>query len=194
MSADATLVLVREGDLAIRRMTKDDLARVFAWRSAPHVREFWDNDDDGADGDELTRAFVDEYYGALLEPNPTVPAIIELLGAPIGYIQFYRWASEAEAARAMGIPLDDDAFGLDVFVGEASAIGSGVGARAVDLLCRWLFAEHGASRVALLSDARNARARRAYERAGFTCRGPALDTDTRGGERIASWLMVRERT
>jgi RimJ/RimL family protein N-acetyltransferase len=93
----------------------------------------------------------------------------------------------------MTIPLDDAAFGLDIFVGEPAHCGRGVGSRAVDLACRYLFATQKASRVALLTAQRNVAAQRAYERAGFARLREALDVDTQDGERIASWLMVRER-
>jgi len=185
--------LARDGDLALRRMRNDpdDLAHLLAWRSEPHVRAFWDNDDDGP---EITAAFIAEEYVPYTDPSdPTTATFIELGGRPIGYLQFYRWSAYPEGARESSIPIDDDAFGLDVFVGDPTCIGTGVGARAVDLACRYLFETEGASRVALLTDVNNAGAQRAYEKAGFARARRALDTDTRGGERIESWLMVRER-
>jgi RimJ/RimL family protein N-acetyltransferase len=184
-------IVVSEGDLVIRRMQRDDFTRLLAWRRAPHVREFWDNDDDHG---EATMGFIEDNYGELLDrSHVTTATIIEVAGAPIGYLQFYRWSAYADGAREMGIPLDDGAFGLDVFIGEASRTGRGEGSRAVDLVCRHLFEKHGASRVALLTSIDNVRAQKAYERAGFARVRRTLDKDTRGGERIAAWLMVRER-
>jgi RimJ/RimL family protein N-acetyltransferase len=184
-------MLVHEGDLSIRRMRQSDLERIVAWRFEPHVREFWDNDEDAP---ELTVAQVESYYAALVDPShATVATIIEIAATPIGYLQFYKWSAYAEPAREMGIPLDGEAYGLDLFIGDRTRIGSGVGTRVLDLVCRYLFDACGASRVALLTSIENVRARRAYERAGFTCVRETLDMDTRGGARIASWLMVRER-
>jgi RimJ/RimL family protein N-acetyltransferase len=185
--------LIREGDLSIRRMRSDpdDLARLLAWRREPHVRAFWDNDDDAP---ELTTDFIETHYVPLTDPShDTVATFIELSGTPVGYLQFYRWSAYPEGAHATSIPIDADAFGLDVFIGDPTCIGRGIGSRAVDLACRYLFETHGASRVALLTALDNLRAQRAYEKAGFVRVRRALDTDTRGGVRIASWLMVRER-
>lgn len=184
-------MIARDGDLSLRRMREEDLAAILEWRRQPHVREFWDNDDDR---EGIGDALIDEHYRPMLDAaHATTATIICVGGAGVGYLQFYRWASYADGAIACGIPLDDDAFGLDVFVGDPAYTGRGVGARAVDLACRYLFVEHGASRVALLTSKGNVGARRAYERAGFVCVREALDTDTRDGVRIASWLMVRER-
>jgi RimJ/RimL family protein N-acetyltransferase len=186
--------LVRERELSIRRMRRDpdDLALLLSWRRAPHVRAFWDNDDDGP---EITMDFIEDNYVPLTDhASTTTPTFIELDGRPIGYLQFYRWlVDDPEGARATSIPVDDDAFGIDVFIGEPTCTGRGIGSRAVDLVCRYLFETHGASRVALLTAEDNLGAQRAYEKAGFVRVRRALDTDTRGGVRIPSWLMVRER-
>ena len=182
--------LIADRDLSLRRMREDDLARILVWRRAPHVRAFWDNDEEP----ELTEASLKEHYRPLLDAShATTAAIFEASGIPIGYLQLYDWASYPEGAQATGIPTGEGTFGLDVFLGEAAYLGRGLGARAVALACRHLFEARGASRVALLTAIENVAAQRAYERAGFVRVREALDTDTRGGARIASWLMVRER-
>lgn len=70
-------------------------------------------------------------------------------------------------------------------------MGRGVGTRVVSLICEHLEREHGASAVALTTETTNARAQRAYEKAGFEKVRRVLDTDTRDGERVWCWLMVR---
>jgi aminoglycoside 6'-N-acetyltransferase len=187
-----TRELVREGDLGIRVMTRADLAQVVAWRAAPHVREFWDNDDEAGGLDPETLRAHYAPLAAEEPPTPTTATIIEIDGAPVGYLQFYSWSSYAESAVAMGISLDGNVYGLDIFIGDSTHVGRGVGSRAVDVVTRWLFETRGASRVAFVTEIGNDRALRAYERAGFTRARRALDTDTRGGARIESWLMVRD--
>ncbi|MEA2556516.1 MAG: aminoglycoside 6-N-acetyltransferase [Actinomycetota bacterium] len=148
------------------------------------------------DDDEGERSFegIQQHYGPRTDPQDvTIAAFIELNETPIGYIQFYPWAAYAEEARDMSIPLDGESWGLDVFIGEPDALNQGHGSRAVDLLCRYLFDECGATSVALLTEITNSRAQRAYEKAGFRKVRHALDLDVRAGERIQSWLMVRER-
>ncbi len=85
----------------------------------------------------------------------------------------------------MDLPSVEDAFGLDIFIGEPELVGVGLGSRAVDLVCRHLFEERGASAVMLATEVINHRAQRAYEKAGFRKVAQVLDTDMRGGERVA---------
>jgi RimJ/RimL family protein N-acetyltransferase len=183
--------LARDGDLSIRRMrdTDEDYRQLLEWRREPHVRAVWDEDDEP----EFSMEKVLAEHGPDTKPGSTsVAAFVELGDRPIGYIQFYPWSAYGEAAREMSIPPDDDAWGLDIFIGDPNALGRGYGSRAVDLLCRYLFATHAATRVALLTAVDNLRAQRAYEKAGMRKLARALDTDVRGGVRVESWLMVRE--
>jgi aminoglycoside 6'-N-acetyltransferase len=183
----------REGPLSIRRMRDDpaDHALLVRWRNAPHVAEWWTTDDDPT---PTTLERVVAHYGPLTdEGSDTTCCLIELDGRPIGYMQFYRWGSYAEEVHAMGLDLREDAFGIDILIGEAELIGHGIGSRSVDILSRFLFEEHGASQVAIVTAVDNHRAQRAYEKAGFRRIGVVLDTDVREGERVRSWLMTRER-
>lgn len=186
-------VITRDADLAIRRMRDDpdDYALLVGWRNEPHVAEWWNTDDEPA---PVTFEHVVDHYGPRTDSDgSTTSCIIERSGRPVGYTQFYRWADTGEEMRSMGFSLDDRAYGLDILIGEPSLIGSGTGALAVALLCRHLFAERGASRVALLTAERNVRAQRAYEKAGMRKVALVLDTDIKDGERVRSWLMVVDR-
>ncbi len=190
MSDDGTLA--REEDLALRRMrpTDDDFDQLLTWRREPHVRAVWDTDDDEG---EFTDAGIRAAYGPSTDPaDATVATFIEVDGRPAGYLQFYPWSAYAEEADAMGVPVDDGTWGLDIFLGDPSLLASGIGPRAIGLLCRYLRRTHGATRVALLTAVDNERAQRAYEKAGMRKVGRRLDLDTRDGVRIESWLMIRD--
>jgi RimJ/RimL family protein N-acetyltransferase len=182
-------VIAREGGLAIRRMRDEpgDYELVVRWRNEPHVREWWDPDDP-----PLTSAqAIEEYRPETRADSSTTACIIEEEGVPVGYIQFYPWAAEPEEVQALELPVDANAWGIDVFIGEPSHLGRGVGTRAVDLVARHLFSQRGASSVALLAAKANAHALRAYEKAGFRRTIGMLDLDVKDGERVDSWLMVR---
>lgn len=184
--------LTRDGDLSIRLMRDEaaEFERLVSWRKEPHVREWWDTDEPPL----TVESAVAEYRQDLGPGAPTTACIIELSGKPVGYLQFYRWASYPSEAREIGIPENKGTWGLDIFMGDRSLIGGGVGSRALDLLCRYLFEAEQASAVALCTALGNTRAQRAYEKAGFVKVRQVLDTDTRGGKRVRSWLMVRERS
>jgi aminoglycoside 6'-N-acetyltransferase len=182
-------VIATDGDLALRTMRDDDddYGSIARWRGRPHVHEWWDPDDPAPD-----LATVRDHYGPRVRgEDPTTACMIELAGTPIGYLQFYRWVDWPEAADALEVGVDDDWFGIDLFIGEPELIGRGVGTRAVSLICGYLAHDHGASAIVLTTETTNHRAQRAYEKAGFERVRRILDTDTRGGERVWCWLMVR---
>lgn len=181
--------IARDGDLVIRPMRDelDDYRRMVRWRNQPHVREWWDFDEP----DLTLEAALSEYGPDVRGDGATTACVIELGSRPIGYLQFYAWAAySAEAGPEYDVP---DAWGLDLFIGEPDLVGRGIGSAAVDLVCRYLFDERGASSVMLAAAVENAVALRAYEKAGFKRTRRILDTDTKGGQRIECWLMVRER-
>ena len=119
--------------------------------------------------------------------------MIELDGDAIGYVQFYPWDEEPDAVAAMGLPELEGSWGLDVLLGRPDLVYHGLGSATVDLVCTYLLGERRASRVMLTVAVDNARAIRAYEKAGFVRSGRVLDTDTRGGRRVESFVRIRER-
>jgi len=153
------------------------------WLSDPRVYEFYMSADDPRSEDDVRHEFLAEDFVQRF--------IVQRNGEPIGYLQFYRWRAWPEAAETLGAGTDEGAFGIDLFIGEPSVIGRGVGTRVVSLACAYLEREHGASAVVLATETTNHRAQRAYEKAGFAKVRRVLDTDTRGGERVWCWLMVR---
>lgn len=182
--------VISESDLVIRRM-RDERAEyelMVEWRNRPHVRRWWDPDDPPA----TLEATLTEFRPDTLPGSPGIACIVEVSGKPVGFIQFYRWADYADEAEIVGIPFDEDTFGLDVFIGEGDLVGRGIGTRLVRLLSDYLIEEKGASSVVLTTDLLNSRAIRCYENAGFDKVKEVLDTDTYEGERVRAWLMIKE--
>ena len=184
-------VIAGDGDLAIRRMRDDpdDYRRIVEWRNQAHVREWWDPDDppltvDGA---------IEELRVSTQPGNSDTACIIELDGAPVGYLQFYPWDEEQAYLAAVGISVPGGAWGLDIFIGESSLVNRGIGSRSVRLISDHLLAECGATAVALATEAGNLRAQASYVRAGMRVVERFLDTDTRDGQRVESLLMIRDR-
>ncbi len=183
--------MVADGDLVIRRLRDhaDDYERLAAWRNTPHVREWWDPDDP-----PVTPAAVAAELGPARTGAPTTSCIIELAGQPVGFIQFYPWDAEAAYLDEVHLNMPEGSWGLDIFIGDSRLIGTGIGSRAVRLLSDHLFAAYAATAVALITEAANARAQAAYVHAGMRVSGaPFLDTDMRGGQRVESIVMIRDR-
>jgi aminoglycoside 6'-N-acetyltransferase len=148
-----------------RPMTADDLPLVRRWLAVPHVAQWWGNPEVQyvlVSGD-LDHPAMDQY-------------IVSYGGQPIGYLQCYRLT---EWNAGFG-PQPDGTRGIDTFIAVPDLVGRGHGSA---LLCAFtdrLLAE-GSPRVVTDPDPANARAIRAYEKAGFqkdrqvdTPDGPAL--------------------
>ncbi len=140
-----------------RPMTADDLPMVRAWIATTNVAPWWDADDDFKD--------------ALASPD-TRPWIVSHEGRPFAYIQDYdphAWAGHHFATLPPG------SRGVDQFIGAPEMIGRGHGSALIRQHVERLFAD-GAPAVGTDPHPDNARAIRAYEKAGFTA-GEARDTD-----------------
>ncbi len=146
------------------------------WTSDPEVR-----DNLGlraASTPEGTRAWIDRALG-----DDTVRAFAILDGeAHVGMVVLDRIDRHVGTTR------------LHIYVGEASARGKGVGAKATALAVETAFGELGLAKVWLTVHAKNARAIAAYVRAGFQVEGVLRDEFVFRGERIAAVYMGRLRT
>lgn len=187
-SAEGGDVVVADGDLRIRLMRDEDAEyeRLARWRNQPHVRAWWDPDDPPLSAEAARQ----EYRPSVRGEAPERSAVIEVGGVPVGFVQFYPWAPFADELERMEITVPEGAWSLDILVGEPDMVDRGVGSRAVRLLCDHMLA-HGASAVVFGVDVDNARARRAYLKAGMRETVEYTDLDVRDGQRIRAVLMVR---
>ena len=129
------------------------------WLREPHVAEWW--------GDPHEALAEIE---AAIDDISTEPLIVELDGQPIAYLQSYYPHLED------GHPYQDQptgTLGIDLSIGDPELIDKGHGSAIIRQFVGELFAE-GAPRVIIDPDPTNARAIRAYEKAGFR----AFDTRT----------------
>ena len=153
-----------------RPMNAADLPQVQRWLALPHVREWW--------GDPA------EQYG-LVSGDLDEPAmdqfIVSIAGSPLGYIQCY----DLTAWNTGFGPHPPGTRGIDQFIGEADMVGRGHGSAFIRQFVDDLLTS-GVPRVVIDPDVANARAIRAYEKAGFRAQH---EVDTPDGRAL---LMVRE--
>ena len=148
-------------------MTADDLPLVKRWLGEPHVTQWW-----GA---------PDEQFG-LVSGEPALDRfIVNSSERPLGYLQCY---DLTEWNTGFGRQ-PDGTRGIDLFIGETDMIGQGHGSALISAFVDRLF-KNGTPRAVSDPDPANARAIRAYEKAGF--RRERL-VDTPDGR---SLLMVRD--
>ena len=136
----------------LRDVGEADLPMLAGWLAEPHVARWWV---DAAEG-------LAEMREAMTDPA-TRPMIVELQGEPIAYLQEY------DPHMEDGHPYQDQprgTLGLDLTIGRPDYVGVGHGSailrqHAEDRLGA------GVKRLVIDPDPENARAIRAYEKAGF---------------------------
>jgi aminoglycoside 6'-N-acetyltransferase len=152
-----------------RPMNADDLPTIRRWLAMPHVAEWWGDPDEQlalVSGD-LTHPAMDQYLVATGE-------------RPFGYLQCYRMTEWNTGFGAQ----PDGTRGIDQMIGEPDMIERGHGSGFIRAFVEDLLAG-GTPRVVTDPDPANARAIRAYEKAGFR---PDRAVDTPDGIAL---LMVR---
>jgi aminoglycoside 6'-N-acetyltransferase len=146
-------------------MTSSDLPLIRRWLETPHVSEWWH---DPAEQFELVSGDLD---------HPDMAQFIVASDLrPFAYLQCYNLS---DWNTGFG-PQPSGTRGLDQFIGEADMLDRGHGSAFIRCFAERLLAE-GTPRVVIDPDPTNARAIRAYEKAGFvkdrvvdTPDGPAL--------------------
>jgi aminoglycoside 6'-N-acetyltransferase len=149
----------RKPTYGFRAATEDDLPLLAGWLAEPHVREWWGEPDEALA--ELKQVMTEE---------SVEPLIVEFKGQPIAYMQSYDPHLEDDH------PYADQPFGtlgLDITIGPPEMLGTGHGSAILKEFAEVLF-EEGAPRLIIDPHPTNARAIRAYEKAGFV----AFDTRT----------------
>jgi aminoglycoside 6'-N-acetyltransferase len=150
-------------------MTAADLPLIKRWLEMPHVSQWWH---DPAEQFELVSGDLD---------HPDMAQFIVAADArPFAYLQCYN----ISAWNAGFGPQPAGTRGLDQFIGEPDMLGRGHGSAFIRAFTERLLA-NGTSRVVIDPDPENARAIRAYEKAGFV-RDRLVDTPDG-----AALLMVR---
>jgi aminoglycoside 6'-N-acetyltransferase len=127
-----------------------------SWRGAPHVAEWWG---DATEAEEVAEESVAKW-------------IVELDGRPFAFAQDYdphAWEGHHVAHLPPG------SSGIDQLIGEADLLNRGHGPAYVRRHVARLFAT-GAPAVGTDPHPRNARARCAYEKAGFRMAGGPMVT------------------
>ncbi|HEV2124265.1 MAG TPA: GNAT family N-acetyltransferase [Chloroflexota bacterium] len=129
----------------LRPASPDDLDLLVRWFADPGVHQYWDG------SAKSPEQIVRQGYTGTQRPEKE-PFIVEAAGAPVGYVQYY--------------VTDATSGGIDMFL-IPSARDRGLGPDAAQALVRYLIEERGWRRVIVDPAADNARAVRAWEKAGF---------------------------
>jgi len=134
-----------------RPMSAEDLPLVKDWLARPHVVEWWGDPDEqfGLVSGDMNEPAMDQY-------------IVSFDDAPLGYLQCYRLT---DWNTGFG-PQPEGTRGIDQMIGVPEMVGQGHGSGFIRTFIERLLA-NSTPRVVVDPDPANARAIRAYEKAGF---------------------------
>ena len=154
------MALWSEAEVDFLPVSVTDLPLLHDWLGREHVRAWW-----GAPGD--LEQVTAEYLPAIEGLDPTDLYLILSSGRPVGLVQTYLLADYPEHDAL--IDVGTDAAGLDIFVGEASLVGSGLGSHVIRLFTETVVFARAETRTCVADpDVRNVASIRAFEKAGFT--------------------------
>jgi RimJ/RimL family protein N-acetyltransferase len=161
-----------DNTFTFRPLTKADFPMLHEWICRPHVAAWWQS--------PSSLAEIETDYFPALEPDTDTRAYIVLCDdEPFGFIQSYVvmnpgsgwWEDET----------DPGARGIDQFIANSDDLNQGFGSEMVRVFVDGLFEDPAVTKVQTDPSPDNARAIRAYEKAGFlgerevvTPDGPAL--------------------
>jgi len=138
----------------LREASFDDLALLRHWDDQPHVKAAIGEDDDGWEWEqELQRS-----------PEWREFLIAELDGRPIGFMQIIDPLSED--SHYWG-DVEPNLRALDIWIGEADALGKGYGRQMMHLAFERCFADEAVTAILIDPLKSNTRAHQFYERLGF---------------------------
>jgi aminoglycoside 6'-N-acetyltransferase len=144
---------VEHEKIRLRAAQVDDIPLLTHWDEQPHVIESDPNDDWNWEF-ELAR-----------DPEWREQLVAEADGVPIGFVQIIDPAREDTHYWGECPP---NLRAIDIWIGEASYIGRGVGTRIMQLAIERCFSDPSVGAIVIDPLESNTRARRFYEKIGFT--------------------------
>ena len=177
LEGDPTLVTnaqpIEGRRLRLRPIEEGDLPSILRWLREPEVLYWWE--DALPDLDAARREYLD--------PDAHQPLwryIIEEDGRGIGFAQWCHAYFGGDYERSAGI---------DIFIAEPEARDRGLGTEAVRMLLQHLLEIREVHRVTIDPETANARAIRAYQKAGFGLDGVLRHNDFMRGQYVDTQMM-----
>ncbi len=146
--------------ITFKPVTVDDLSRLESWMALPHWRQWWGE----------AEAELGHICDMIEGKDTTRPFLFLVDEKPAGYIQYWHVGHHQNPSWISRYPwladLPRNAIGVDLSIGEASNLSRGIGTATLKKFVAILL-ELGHDTIIIDPDPENARAIRAYEKAGF---------------------------
>ena len=148
------------GLINFRRLNVNDLDYMYKWLNHGYAAEWYGKK-------QFTMKEIEEKYLPYINnEKPTQAYLILYDDKPIGYIQTYRIQDYEDYAKA--IDVDENASGLDLFIGEDDYIHKGLGKYIISkFLDEIVFASYDTESCILGPEPDNIAAIKTYEKVGF---------------------------
>ena len=169
------------GNISFRPLEEKDLTCMLTWFTDERVLQFYEGRDYQCDLASLREKYLE---------RPDVPGfIIELEGNAIGYSQMYPVCGKD--LKEYDYPeTEERVFAMDQFIGIPELWNQGIGSAYIRIALRYLIEQMNADAVLLDPHKDNARAVRAYEKAGFRIVKELPAHEMFEGRKVDCWLMV----
>lgn len=153
-------MIAEKNDIKIRALTEEDFPFLLKWLTDERVLKYYEGRDVKFTPETIKDHFTEPWK------DEVIRVIIEYQGKPIGYGQIYKMYDELY--EDYDYPKTDDiVYGMDQFIGESDYWGKGIGTEYIKMIFEFLRKRKNANAVILDPHKNNARAIRAYEKAGF---------------------------
>ena len=163
-------------------MTDLDFSILLKWLTDDRVLAFYDGRDTHYNAATLKSNYSEEWDTIYYR------VIFEYKGNEIGYGQIYRLYDELY--EEYQYPQSGEiVFAMDQFIGEPEYWNRGIGSKYVQMVLEFLKAEQNADAVILDPWKSNARAIRAYEKAGFKIIAELPEHEVHEGKKVDCYLM-----
>ncbi len=174
-----------EGLLSIRPLAPGDGRHLHRWLNDPAVLAFYDGRDTPGTWERIREHYLSK------TGYPEQGCLVEWQHAPAGFLQVYP-LEPGDAAR-FGFPAAQKSVGMDMFLGETSLWGHGIGTQLTRVASDALLDHWGADRVVLDPRVANTRAVHVYQKSGFVIIKRLIHSEYHEGVWEDCWLMERRR-
>lgn len=161
--------------IALAPLAAAHLARTRDWANDPELMRLMDR------GSTVSEPEHAAWFASIVRRHDCAYFAIETSDGSAHVGNVWLWAIDPRHRKAE----------LRIVIGDAAARHRGLGAEAIDLLCRHAFEQLGLHRVYAYVLAINPAARRAFERAGFALEGQLADDRWTGDRFTDAWLLAR---
>ena len=160
-------LICKNDNILIRTLEKNsnDIQSLYEWLNNKNVYKYY------GDSNEQNFDFVKQKYENKIDDKTMFPCIIEVDKKSVGYIQFYNVNYEnydlTKQLYEKIASKNDNAFAIDIFIGEDDYRDKGIGTKVIKLLIKALFEKYNADVILIDPKTDNYRAIACYKKCGF---------------------------